>query len=128
MIEVNFSDGGYKISPNKIREIVRSTLTKNKIEDAIVDIAIVDSKKMDELNKKYYKGGRSLSLGGEDREHPIFTFVYDLEIFGARYLGEMVINYPMALETAKEEKKAPEEVVCELAEHGALHLAGIHHD
>lgn len=119
--EKNFS-----VNSKKIKDIVKKTLTENGIlSDTDVDVAIVGRKTMDELNEKYYKD--------EVYEHPIFTFP-ETESFdfnfppdGKIHLGQIVISYEMAVETAKEKNKLIDDVVTELAEHGSLHLLGIHH-
>src|SRR5581483_9473859 len=127
MIKVNLTKGNYPVSSQKVKDIIVKTLTENGIvSDATVDVAIVNKAKMDELNEKYYHD--------EIYEHPIFTFP-EMEktgefVFppdGKIYLGQMVINYPMAVETAREKNKLIDEVVCDLAAHGSLHLVGIHH-
>ncbi|CAN5335376.1 hypothetical protein BH10PAT1_BH10PAT1_0530 [soil metagenome] len=117
--------GKFSFDENKIKEVIIKTLEKNNINNAVVDVAIAGREFMDDLNAKYYKD--------EVYEHPIFTFPESIDsnfIFppdGKTYLGEMVINYGMAIETAKEQNKLTDDVISELAEHGSLHLVGIHH-
>lgn len=127
MIDVKLTkQGNFAVSAKKIKEVIQKTLQENGIvSESIVDIAIVGKEKMDELNEKYYKD--------EVYEHPIFTFpegTGEEFIFppdGKLYLGQIVINYPMAVETAREQNKLIDDVVLSLAEHGSLHLVGIHH-
>ncbi|GEM_PF-3092169 len=113
MICINVNTGGYEISFKRIEEAIVKTLKENNIFDALVDVAIVDKDKMDELNKKYYKD--------EVYEHPIFTFTEnktDDFVFPPdlkNYLGQIVIL------------NDKEEVLVDLAKHGTLHLVGIHH-
>jgi probable rRNA maturation factor len=109
-----------------IKEAITKTLEKEGIKEGIVDVAIVSESVIDDLNKKYYKD--------EVYMHPIFTFpesvTDDKFIFppdGKKYLGQMVINYDMAINTAAEKSKPIEDVIRELAIHGSLHLVGIHH-
>jgi len=118
--------GNFAVSAKRIKETIQKTLLeKGIVSDSIVIVAIVGREKMDELNKKYYKD--------EVYEHPIFTFpeiLPDQFVFppdGKLYLGQIVINYPMAVETAREKSKLIDDVVSELAHHGSLHLVGIHH-
>ncbi len=127
MISVSvYKQSNYPVSSKKVKDVVKKTLIENGIvSDTNVDIAIVGREKMDELNKKYYKD--------EVYEHPIFTFPevqsedFNFPPDDKIHLGQIVISYPMALETAKEKNKLIDEVVCELVEHGSLHLLGIHH-
>jgi rRNA maturation RNase YbeY len=127
MITVSiYKQSNYPISSKKVKDIIKKTLLDNGIiSDTTVDVAIVGKAKMDELNKKYYKD--------EKYEHPIFTFPeisgddFSFPPDGKIHLGQIVISYPMAISAANEKGKLIDEVVCELAEHGSLHLLGIHH-
>ena len=128
MINVSvYKQGNYPVNSKKVKDIIKKTLTENGIQsDTEVDVAIVGREKMDELNEKYYKD--------EVFEHPIFTFpsaegdLFDFPPDGKLHIGQIVINYPMALATAKEKNKLIDDVVCELAIHGSLHLIGVHHE
>jgi probable rRNA maturation factor len=127
MITVTVSkQGSLPVNSKKIKDVVKKTLEENGIvSDAEVNVAIVGKAKMDELNKKYYKD--------EVYEHPIFTFPegeggdFSFPPDGKIHLGQIVINYPMVVETANEKNKLIDDVACELAIHGCLHLVGIHH-
>lgn len=122
----------FAVSTKKIKDVIKKTLTENGIvSDSLVDVAIVGREKMDELNKEYYKD--------EIYEHPVFTFTETMSagqdssqfVFppdGKIHLGQIVINYPMAIETANEKNQLIDDVICQLAEHGALHLLGINHN
>ncbi|SRR5258708_27905265 len=128
MISVTvYKQSNFPVNSKKVKEVISKTLTENGIvSDTEVNVAIVGKQKMDELNKKYYKD--------EIYEHPIFTFPesdnkeFNFPPDGKIHLGQIVISYPMAVETANENNKLIDEVVCELAEHGAKHLLGIHHE
>jgi probable rRNA maturation factor len=125
-----FKQGNYPVSSKKIQEIIKKTLIDNGIvSNFSVDVALVGYEKMDELVKAYYKEDPK----GE-WDHPILTFPASevKEKFvtpegEVPSLGDMVISYPSAVERAKESGKLVEEIVMELAEHGTLHLLGIHH-
>lgn len=127
MIQVLITkQGDYSLSLERIKDIARKTLGfHGVVDDSSVDIAFVDRKKMDELNRKYYKD--------HIYEHPVFTFPESGDnkfVFppnGKKYLGQIVINYSMATETAKKDYKSVEDVILSLVEHGCLHLAGVHH-
>ncbi len=115
MITVNFyQEKDWKINTKKVEEAIQKTLTKHGVTgNHVVNVAIVGEEKMEELNKKYYKD--------KVYEHPIFTFpVTKVSDFvfppgESDHLGEMVLL------------KNTDEVLCSLAEHGSLHLIGIHH-
>lgn len=127
-----YKQSGYPVSSIKIKKRIVETLKNQGItSDFGVSVAIVGEAKMNELVKKYYhREGPDFG----NRPHPILTFPASEinEPFveppdQTPDLGEMVISYPLAVESAKQENKLVNEIICELAEHGALHLAGIHH-
>lgn len=118
--------GNFPVNTKRVKEIVKKTLGQNGIvSDADVDVAIVSESKMDELNDLYYQD--------KTYEHPIFTFPqaetgeFVFPPDGKMHLGQIVISYQQAVVTAREENKLIDDVVNELAEHGSLHLVGIHH-
>lgn len=133
MIDVTvFKQSDYPVSATEIKKAVKKTLVENGIvSDCVVEVAIVNDTKMDELNKDYYKD--------EKYQHPVFTFPESENaqtpsgpfVFppdGKIHLGEIVISYPQAVERSRETGKLINEVITELAQHGALHLVGVHHD
>ncbi len=128
MINVSvYKESNYPVNSKKVKEVIKKTLEENGIvSDTDVDVAIVGKSKMEEINKTYYKD--------EIYEHPIFTFPaseggsFDFPPDEKNHLGQIVISYPMAVDTAKEKNKLIDDVVCALAEHGSLHLMGIHHE
>ena len=128
MISISiYKEGNYPVNPKKVKETIIKTLEANGIvSDCVVDVAIVGEKKMDEINEKYYKD--------EVYMHPVFTFPegdgpnFNFPPDGKLHLGQIIISYPMAVETANEKNKMIDEVVSDLAEHSCLHLLGIHHE
>lgn len=117
----------YPVTSSKLKERVKKLLKeKGIVSDSILTIAIVGKKKMRELAKTY--------LEEEKGEHTVLSFPYvegkDEFVYPDDKLirlGEIVICFPLAFEEAKKEGKRIDEKVGELAEHGALHLIGIHH-
>lgn len=132
MISVSvYKQSNYPVSVKKIKEAVESVVAANGIvSNCDVSVAIVGEKYVADLAKKY--------MGDSDkeaREHPVLSFpVSELEgtfIFPPEdtiHLGEILVSYPRAVDDAKKSGKLIDDVVCELARHGALHLMGIHHD
>ena len=94
------------------------------VSDAEVSVAVVGEAKMIEIDKKFLK---------DKKLHNVFSFtpseskgfVYPPD--GLLHLGEIIVCYPVALKEAKIENVLIDDKVCELVEHGALHLLGIHH-
>ncbi len=127
MITVNvYKQSNFSVSSKKIKDKVTETLVSNGVSsDFEVSVALLGSKRMVEIGRAYY---------GDSEEHPIFTFLGNetKESFteppdGVNRLGEIIISYPKAIEESKKENKLVEEVICDLVEHGSLHLLGIHH-
>lgn len=97
--------------------------------DGEVSVALVGERKMRELAKKH--------LGEQNRLHEVLSFPA-LEAKGRQgfvtpeeeplMLGDIVICYPEARKIAMKRNRMVDDVLGELAEHGTLHLLGIHHD
>ncbi|RJR29847.1 rRNA maturation RNase YbeY [Candidatus Microgenomates bacterium] len=132
MISVSvYKQSNYSVSVKKIKEAVVSVVSANGVvSNCDVSVAIVGEKYIVHLAKKYMNDSDK-----EAREHPVLSFpVSELEgpfVFppdGNLQLGEIIVSYPKAVDDAKKSGKLIDDVVCELARHGALHLMGIHHD
>ncbi len=127
-----YKQSDYPVAVSEIKKAVATILKEQGIvSDCVVEVALVSEAKMEELNKTYYKD--------EEYLHPVFTFPENETggsgderfVFppdGKMYLGEIVISYPQAVDTARETGKLIKDVVCDLAQHGALHLVGVHHE
>lgn len=123
----------YPVKSAAIKNRLKSFLIKEGIvSDCEVSVALVGEKKMLDLSKKYLKD----VYGRPDNSlHNVLSFT-ETEIKGSFvyppdgkiYLGEIIICYPEAVEEAKKESVLIEERVCELVEHGAMHLLGKHHE
>jgi len=132
MITINvYKQSNYPVNTAKIKKRIKETLvSQGLVSDFEVSVALVGDQKMDELVKLYYhREGPEFG----NRPHPILTFPSNeiQEHFitppgEIADLGEMVISYPQAVDRAKEEGRLVADVIDDLAEHGALHLAGIH--
>jgi rRNA maturation RNase YbeY len=131
MINVSvYKQSNFAVNAIKIKKIIKKTLAEQGIvSDFEVSVAIVNDTKMEELVKKYYKEGPENLY-----DHPILTFpnseakmTFPLGADEPQSLGEMVISYHSAVELANDEGKLVDDVMCDLAAHGALHLVGIHH-
>jgi probable rRNA maturation factor len=117
----------YSVNKEKLKKELTSSLKQSGlVSNAKVSIAIVDEKEMLDLSKKYLK---------DNSLHNVLSFP-EKEVKGkfisppgkTKYLGEIIICYPMAEKEAKIEDKTIEEKIIELAKHGGQHLMGIHHD
>lgn len=127
-----YKQSDYPVKASEIKKVVKKTLEENgMVSDCVVEVALIGDAKMQQLNKDYYRD--------EEYQHPVFTFTeneYSIDtsgpfVFppdGKIHLGEIVISYPQAVDTAREKGILINEVVKELAVHGAKHLVGIHHN
>lgn len=128
MIKVSvYKQGSYPVSTKKIKKAVGDALKNHGItSDSEVSVALVSEKKMNKLVKKYYKKDKG--------KHPVLSFPnreikeqFSFPPDRTPHLGEIIISYKQAVEQAKKSGKLIEEVICDLASHGAKHLMGIHH-
>ena len=114
MITISVSNTGkFPVSAQTVKEVVKNVFLENGIKsNAEASVAIVGEAKMLEFAIEHL--GESVA---EAHEHPVLSFP----------TSEIVVSYPKAVEEAKKTNKLVEDVVCDLAAHGALHLIGIHH-
>lgn len=131
MINVSVTKfGSFPVSSSKIKDTIKKILTdQGMVSDCEVAVAIVGEAKMREYIDKY------MDKEEKKHPHPVLSFpANEIEgqfVFppnGKIHLGEIIISYPLVVETAKKQNKKIDDVACELARHGALHLLGIHHD
>lgn len=121
----------FPASAKKIKDTLIDLFKKHGIvSEYEVSVAIVDESEMEKLAKEYLKEN-----GKEAREHPVLSFptseITKSFIFPPKsklFLGEIVVSHTKAVEEAKSRGILIDEALCELAEHGGLHLLGIHHD
>jgi probable rRNA maturation factor len=127
MIKVSVSkQSNYPVSTPRIKKKLREFLKERGIvSDAEVSVAIVGEKKMLDIGKKYLKDKNLHNVLSFTQSEVVGGFIYPPK--DAIHLGEIIVCYPKAVEEAKEENVLIEERICELVEHGALHLLGIHH-
>lgn len=120
-------ESDYPVNGKKVEEGVIGLLKEHGVKDnSEVTVVIVGREKMKKLVDNYLKDGE---------EHPVLSFPtsevegeFRFPPDGLKHLGEVVVSYPWAEAEAKKSGKSSENVVCELAKHGALHLIGMHHD
>ncbi|MGA3292244.1 MAG: rRNA maturation RNase YbeY [Candidatus Microgenomates bacterium] len=98
---------------------------KGIVSDADVSVAIVGEGKMMEIGNKFVKDKKLHNVLSFVPGEVKGKFVYPPD--GKIHLGEIVICYPLAVKEAGEENVLTDDRIYELAEHGALHLMGIHH-
>ena len=117
------NNSGYEVEELKIlEEYVHFVCKKEKIEQAIFNIILVDENEIHTLNKNYR---------GVDRKTDVITFALeDGEEFRnpeIRMLGDIYICIPVAYEQAEIYGHSRIREICFLATHGILHLLGYDH-
>ena len=120
-----FVESRYKLDRKKISQKVCNLLKKQEVLGPVeVSVAIIGDRKMKNLNKKYrQKEGTTNVLSFPLSEGETTVMPKDI-----LRLGDVVISYPMAIKEAAEEDMMVDDKICELVEHGLLHLLGIHHE
>lgn len=131
MITVLFqTETHYPVDRKKIKAALSSVLEKKIKHNAEVSVAIIGDRRMRELNRTY----RKIDTTTDVLSFPLNDATYSKnqpfveapdEILR---LGDILISFPQAVETASEENKLVDDVIVELALHGLDHLLGIHHE
>ncbi len=109
---------------NLLKEIASFTLKKEKVDKPIVNIILVDNKKIHEINKKYRKIDREtdvISFALEDEDSMINASSY-------RILGDIYVSIDKAKAQAKEYHHSFKRELCFLVVHGLYHLLGYDHE
>jgi probable rRNA maturation factor len=127
MVNVSVSkQSNYPVGSSVVKKRLSAFLSKQGIvSPAEVSVAIVGEKKMMEIGNKYLKDRKLRNVLSFTPTETKVNFVFPPD--GIIHLGEIVVCYPLAVKEAGEENVLTIERVCELMEHGALHLLGIHH-
>jgi probable rRNA maturation factor len=127
MVKVSVSkQSNYPVGANTVKKRLSLFLQKQGIvSPAEVSVAIVGEKKMMEIGNKYLKDKKLHNVLSFTPNETKEKFVFPPD--GVIHLGEIVVCYPLAVKESGEENVLIDERVCELVEHGALHLLGIHH-
>ena len=119
----------YPADGKALKERVRKVLVDRGVTDVQVSIALVGARKMKDLAVKY------LGEKEDDEVHEVLSFPYAeskndfiTPVESGLHLGDVVICYPEARKIAIKRNRMMDDVLGELAEHGTLHLLGIHHE
>lgn len=127
------SQSRYPIDAKALKNRVKNLLIERGVTDAEVSVALVGTRKMKDLAKKYL---------GESENSPIHEVLsfpnvsidslssveFVLPERARLQLGDVIICYPEARKIAIKRNRMMDDVIGELGEHGTLHLLGIHHD
>ena len=120
------ADSRYSFDRKKVRDALKKTLEEQALTRGVVklSLSVVGERKIRELEKKYFN---------EDRVTDVLSFPLQEgkempEDFDGINLGDIVICYPQAKRQAMQWNRIVDEEMVFLANHGLLHLLGIHHD
>ncbi len=129
MIFVNFNIGSrYQVDRKLLRERAIKFLEAHQMDSVIVDVHVVGGRKMKMLNEE--KLGHSgttdvLSFPQYDpQKEPDFILPRGVP----RHLGDIAINFSLAVTQARKKGKLVDEQLWFYLEHGLLHLLGYHHE
>jgi probable rRNA maturation factor len=129
VIQVNLFVGSrYPVNRQMLRQTAERVLLRNKVDHAQVDISIVGSRKIKVLNesKLHHIGSTDVLSFPQHEKHELNDFPLPPEI--PPHLGDVVISFPEAINTARRFGKLVDDQLCFYLEHGLMHLLGYHHD
>lgn len=126
------SDSRYPVNRQAIRDRINTVLDVRKVrESCYVSVSVVGDRKMKSINKTYRQKDYTtdvLSFPTYDPSQPIEDGGFKQAEEIGLALGDIIVSYPYAVKIASQKNKFLDEVICDLVEHGMLHLLGIHHD
>lgn len=129
MIQVNLFIGSrYPVNRKMMRQKVADVLTQHKIDHAQVDVSVVGTRKIKELNESRLKheGKTDVLSFPQHERHQLYDFPLPEGV--PPHLGDVVISFPEAITVARRYGKRVDEQICFYLEHGLLHLLGYHHE
>ena len=131
MITILFqTETHYPVDRKKVKAALTSVLEKKINHSAEVSVAIIGDRRMRELNRVYRKIDATTDVLSFPLNDPTYTknqsFVEAPD--GILRLGDILISFPQAVQTASEDNKLVDDVIVFLALHGLDHLLGIHHE
>ncbi len=130
MVEIVFTnEHEFPLSQSGIERAVANAFLIRGVNEASVGIEIVDEARMKFLNEQYkhHVGATDvLTFVLRDPEQPTPHFFESEQ--SAREYGDIFLCYSVIADSAQEEGISAQERAEFLAEHGALHLLGEHHD
>ena len=117
-----FNTTSEEIDFTTLDKVINFACSYLKVENPLLNVVIVDNKKIKEINKEYRN---------KDSVTDVISFAFeevdDVEYEGVRFLGEIYISYERCKEQAHEYGHSVEREFCYLGIHGVLHLLGYDH-
>ena len=117
-----FNTTNEKIDTTELDSVIKFACKHLNIENPLLNIVIVDNKKIREINKEYRN---------KDAVTDVISFAFeevnDVDYEGIRFLGEIYISYERCKEQAESFGHSVRREFSYLAVHGLLHLLGYDH-
>ena len=114
-----FNTTNKEIDTSELDKVIKFACKHMKIENPLLNIVIVDNKKIREINKEYRN---------KDAVTDVISFAFeevkDVDYKDVRFLGEIYISYERCVEQAADFGHSVKREFCYLAVHGLLHLLG----
>jgi len=129
MIKINFSiSSRYVVNRDKLRQTVERVLKNNRVDNAQLDISVVGKRKIKQLNETqlHHQGETDVLTFPQHERQQLNDFPSPKNELP--HLGEIVINFPYAVESAKRYGKMVDDQLSFYLEHGLMHLMGYHHE
>ncbi|HYD35436.1 MAG TPA: rRNA maturation RNase YbeY [Vitreimonas sp.] len=129
MIVTNLFIGSrFPVDRKLLRATVERVLKSHKVQHAQVDVSVVGARKIKQLNESELKheGETDVLSFPQHERHKLGDF--PLPEGMPPHLGDIVISFPEAVQSAKRFGKRVDEQIAFYLEHGLMHLLGYHHD
>ena len=122
MEEYIFNTTKENIDTKELAEVLEFACKHLNIENPLLNVVIVDNKKIQEINRDYRD---------KDAVTDVISFAFeevkDVKYKNVRFLGEIYISYERCKEQAAEYGHSVKREFCYLGVHGLLHLLGYDH-
>lgn len=115
-----FNNSSFDLELDDFKKYFLSVMKDLKVEDALVNIIIIDNEEIKKINKEY----RNI-----DNVTDVISFALEDVDFKTpfRILGDIYISYDKVIEQAEKYEHSKKRELYFLATHGLLHLLGYDH-
>lgn len=129
MFTITFKVGSrYQVNRKRIRQTVQKSFEKHRITSGAVDISIVGTRQMKELNEGMMKHAGVTDVLSFPQQDPQADQAFPRIEGQPTHFGDIVICYPVAVQEAAKKGKLVDDVIDFYVDHSIQHLLGFHHD
>ncbi len=129
MIIINLRVGSrYPVNRKRIRQTAQDFLKTKGVDHAQIDILIVGSRKIKELNESKLKHSGTTDVLSFPQHDKNKLNDFPMPAGMPPHLGDVVICFPEAVKNAKRFGKLVDDQICFYLEHAIMHLLGYHHE